>query len=1301
MPIPGIRPGAIKAAQKPTAPARGYGVLAPPKSSPFNQPLRAATKQNIETGGRLRQYAQEHPQPVHRSFLDSVGHTISDVGRAGLHEIEHLAQQRSTGAELQRAGAGKNENRLPTSSEGIALRALTGGVNPVKTFENIPGSAQRLALGAPTMVSGTADALVGLAQGKPQLAEHMAGGLVKQLSNPSKFIEEEPVTAAAMLLGPKALVGKALTPIAKTGAFGEAVQSLADYTRPAVKAYNGIEVPAQASDDLLTKGTWRAKDAFSARILRQDPLATSASKIQRYIYGGGVIGHAVAKATGKKVAGWVKPGLADIIHGRGETLARSYASMFKRAIHVGERQFKPRETDAIVPIMEHSIHSEATAGPDIAHRIGELKDEGKDLVAGSKKAQENADQIQQYEGLADHVAKGGSLSREFAHAEHLTNLQDQVNRELINAHVLEPNQLHAALVPYARSEMNARLNMDPGSHPVTNDEGRAETAVRKAKANVQKAAGERKATAEAIQQRAYLGEHQPLSPRQGAKNISEIGAHTLPQVEKVHGDPMAMVTIYRAVPDGKAIQAGNWVTLEKPNHALTPGATVISKEVPAGSVFADMTKGQSGGLNPNSFGQHEFSYQPHEHALQTAKDNVVNSENFLHRVKNEKNRLIETGGIKPNGDAWPRIEDTQGNPLTSDQILTHMHEHYGDRSPGFITHKNHNPVETAARVTNTGERGIGIKPRTGESYGNGTYSIRYSDLIKQFELHARLLAEHQTEDQMHNTFTFGYFGSGDEAKNWIAAHPELESHLGPLKVVSRGSDKLGSNRIFGDSGQKVLEQFGVHENRTVQEAGPGARFGIQPAAAADRIAEHDVVSGKHGGVAEIARGATSLWRKAALYTSTHWPVGVGQENLIRTAMYGMSPMGYVPFLRSLSPAYRVGEATARAAGELGGKVVDMSGDPQRAAMADPTVPLHVKIAARQHAAAIDAGNFFGSMAAQMEPDLKDLLPHEQSAYEAFARATGPAQAIKGWHAWEKGVGRLVTHFEVSARKMVEGKIALNEVTKFGSDWRALVKGEKDIVHKWVENKLPPSEAAAHAQKVMDAVGNWSNLTPALRSMRALASPFGLWAINSLKFLFKTLPVDHPMKTATLAALSAATGANKKAGAELASGKEEYSVGNFPLNLPIAGEVNGNVLHYTPLDTLREPGVKLKEMFLPQINALTEELDPKYPSGASTATKFIRGGENVGEQMVPFARPLAEILRGGGKPNPKSINPLATKPGTSHGLAAEAMKYGFPLPTTFAKAKAKTAKGVEKAGKAEGAGAVERAGPVEKVGKAER
>jgi hypothetical protein len=75
---------------------------------------------------------------------------------------------------------------------------------------------------------------------------------------------------------------------------------------------------------------------------------------------------------------------------------------------------------------------------------------------------------------------------------------------------------------------------------------------------------------------------------------------------------------------------------------------------------------------------------------------------------------------------------------------------------------------------------------------------------------------------------------------------------------------------------------------------------------------------------------------------------------------------------------------------------------------------------------------------------------------------------------------------------------------------------------WVRGHMDTPAQAALAKRVQSAHGNWTSLSPTWRGGLLSYAPFGLWLRAALRFVYQTLPRDHPILTAILAQSAKAT-----------------------------------------------------------------------------------------------------------------------------------------------------------------------------------
>jgi hypothetical protein len=192
------------------------------------------------------------------------------------------------------------------------------------------------------------------------------------------------------------------------------------------------------------------------------------------------------------------------------------------------------------------------------------------------------------------------------------------------------------------------------------------------------------------------------------------------------------------------------------------------------------------------------------------------------------------------------------------------------------------------------------------------------------------------------------------------------------------------------------------------------------------------------------------------------------------------------------------------------------------------------------------------------------------------------------------------------------------------------------------------------------------MTPRVRGFVSRFAPFGLWYLNSLRWLYR-LPVTHPIKAGILAAMYRATAPERAAmgqGIETASaGKKPvpaFLQGTIPANMPLLGNVKIAPGYYTPFGALGAGyGQTASEQLLPYVSgplAALQGISPltrervKGPHGEELTPPQI-GLNFLAEAAagpVPGATQATTLLEGGGKPygNANWITDLAHRLGLS-------------------------------------------------------
>jgi hypothetical protein len=636
---------------------------------------------------------------------------------------------------------------------------------------------------------------------------------------------------------------------------------------------------------------------------------------------------------------------------------------------------------------------------------------------------------------------------------------------------------------------------------------------------------------------------------------------------------------------------------------------------------------------------------------------IADARGALLKAERDLSGMKAAGHIKNSGEMYPRLE-VNGKPLTHDEIMAHAKKNIGDRELGFITHREVS-YGSATHAQSASRPGIALKQaRTGNAYKTGAYESSWEGLKRQAYKDANEISAHENRDEVLRRFGIGSYHTQDDAQraadnfNHTPEGQRIGDALGEVVVAHAGPDRLlARGNIPSSLAGKAISDFDLAEHKAVEELGPEGKYRLIPKMVDERLQEHDKLSGPGRAVKGMQR-LTNMWRSTALFTTPRWPVGVGQENAIRLAFANINPFAMFGWGRSA---------------KLGSDLTEHF----RAIAADPAATEAQRFAARAQVAAMDAGQQYGSYIYNSVRRSADTMPPEaQEGMNAFTESLPVSKMIAGWEHWKNFVGTALRRVETNTKKAMLGKAALNEAGKFTDQWGKLLTRQDAAVRAYAHGKLTPGASAKLGQDIMDMAGNWNTLTPMVRKAVQTYSPFGLWWLNSIKFIFQTLPKDHPFKTAALAAMEAGTGATSKESSE-----PSYLAGGIGLDMPIVGHVRITPLHYSPFGIGVEPEKTAAGMILPQvsntamtalgINPLTYEPEQGRYSNAKTpgAVSLIKAIETIPEGFVPGVRQAETIGRTGGKPVPGSLNPFAAEPGTRTGLLPAVAKYLAPFPFT--------------------------------------
>lgn len=642
-------------------------------------------------------------------------------------------------------------------------------------------------------------------------------------------------------------------------------------------------------------------------------------------------------------------------------------------------------------------------------------------------------------------------------------------------------------------------------------------------------------------------------------------------------------------------------------------------------------------------------------AIDEAKSRLSDARGSRETLARDLTGLKEAGFIKSSGDMYPRLEKS-GKPLTPDEIKAHMNQELGDRGVGFLTHKQDRTYGKALESYAGKRPGIEQRSRTGVSFKNGTYDRSFEGLKLQAYRNANAIAGHENRDEMLRRFGIGRFHDAKDAERAadnFAHTPEgerIEKGLGPLTPQLIGPDRVIAQRnVETRALGPVLRDFGLAEHKAVNEVTDAPKYTLLPEAVSKRIGEHDALNQSSQGK-RLLQWYNNKWRSTALFTNPRWSVGNAQELGIRLGLAGVNPAAVLG---------------AGKAAKLGKDIVDH----WHSVMSDMSRSEAERYAARAHVAAYSAGTHYGSIAVNTVRRGAEDGPAADFA-EALSESAPLSKLSGAWQKWKGFIGSGMSKLEHNSKAAAIGRAALNEQRKFLDDWSGLIRRQDTAVKKFAEGKLAPNQASKLGNDVMEMMGNWTQLTPQVRRAVQTYSPFGLWWLTSMKFVFRTLPRDHPMKTAALAAMEVGTGSSEKEAA-----MPSYLRGGIGVKLPIVGDVTLAPEYYSPFAVGLDPVATAAEQIQPQFGDILSTatgVDPLTKEKIEAPQGILAGKalEDALMGITPGARQAVQLAQKGGTAVPNSLNPIATKPGTQRSWEETLAKILSPVKYTAGKRKEK-------------------------------
>lgn len=373
-----------------------------------------------------------------------------------------------------------------------------------------------------------------------------------------------------------------------------------------------------------------------------------------------------------------------------------------------------------------------------------------------------------------------------------------------------------------------------------------------------------------------------------------------------------------------------------------------------------------------------------------------------------------------------------------------------------------------------------------------------------------------------------------------------------------------------------------------------------PETAAKRMEAHVNLLGSSEGKKAL-QVANSAFRRTVLSTSLPWMTGNIIEATGRMALAKAGPRSYALARKTLKELEAQNEKVATEAA--------------------------VRAVSGGHFALADRGHMHRD--ASMFQDGRVLAPLARSLGAVF-RAPGAKQGAQAWKAWTDFVFHTVNNsFESKVQTAMFGK-ALRDAGYRAADDAA--NGLKDT-----------NNQVRFAREVDRMYGRYSKFGPSARQALVLYTPFAAWMVNAAFFVTRTLPSDHPLATAVIAASENATDEWRKE-----HGLDLFMEGAVPGwlqgSIP-AGKGKLRLAKYTPFGAFGALSETASGQILPAWKGALNALNGKDWTGdkelrvgdraANEPERWLLAAKALVESHVPIIGQAQRVVEKG----PAALNPF--------------------------------------------------------------
>lgn len=463
--------------------------------------------------------------------------------------------------------------------------------------------------------------------------------------------------------------------------------------------------------------------------------------------------------------------------------------------------------------------------------------------------------------------------------------------------------------------------------------------------------------------------------------------------------------------------------------------------------------------------------------------------------------------LPPEGE--PREETTADNigvpelkPQEIYEMLNaqHIHSYLWDLALkasdlGYISQKAHMPTGVEKR-TNIQSNAVEKRARTGKTSIEGTSPRALRDIYNTPVRRIKALADWGFLNRAIRTVHGG--------KTYKSAEAALKSreNLGKnrtafnLDAIERREvvqDAIhdGNLDAWDPEALDYIEQFGHDvwtEGTTEREGGNWVLLDQKHVKLIQDLVEKPVLF--EGSWARVI----GAWKRAVLTTTPNWYMG----NFTQTSIAALANLLMPP------PFGAIGERLGIGAVGRGKELVQIGG-PEFAA---GTVPGGLGETTQRPRSRLNTP-------AREDLNLSDAA---RAIAKVGTREGGdPRVLLNAWDHYVRGALTLNARLiEEPLFLQMLGKVAARDIRSQQAVWHRSLNIHREALEEFMQGKHEGPAQMALADRIFQETGNWHSMAPWEKKMKANFAPFYMWHRAALRFVFLTMPHNHPILTSILA-----------------------------------------------------------------------------------------------------------------------------------------------------------------------------------------